>query len=254
MPESPSHRRQYKNPPIEEAICEFRFDPDPAWDLTILGKLHERLKDEYQGKPVDQRTLAADLSQGASEGSLDMVMKGGISRLKFPTSDGTRLVSVGRNVLGVSSLRPYEGWDSLFPRVTRALEAYQEVASHLSITRVGVRYINRIVVPGSGIDLGRYFKCLPPHVPGLPGGPGNFLTRVEYSYEDEATLLLNYAAVDSPEGSSAFLLDLDVAWQADDGKRTIDEAVSLVGDLRNRERSAFEALITDDTRRLFDAG
>lgn len=32
-------RRRYRNPPIEEALCEFYFDPSEEWDLTIPGKL-----------------------------------------------------------------------------------------------------------------------------------------------------------------------------------------------------------------------
>ncbi|QMS90513.1 hypothetical protein HUN01_24125 [Nostoc edaphicum CCNP1411] len=44
-------RRQYPNPPIEEAVCEFRFAPDPAWNLTIPGLFYEKIKDFYTGEP-----------------------------------------------------------------------------------------------------------------------------------------------------------------------------------------------------------
>ena len=43
------HHR-YKNPPIEEALCEFRFKPGQDWDFTIPGKLQTEFGDEYTGK------------------------------------------------------------------------------------------------------------------------------------------------------------------------------------------------------------
>jgi hypothetical protein len=44
-------RRQYKNPPIEEALAEFRFVPRQEWDLTIPGKIHQHpnIRDAYRG-------------------------------------------------------------------------------------------------------------------------------------------------------------------------------------------------------------
>src|SRR4030081_3698259 len=50
-------RRQYRNPPIEEALCEVRFVPDPNWNLTLIGALREHLKDSYPGQPREQVTL-----------------------------------------------------------------------------------------------------------------------------------------------------------------------------------------------------
>ena len=41
-------RRRYRNPPIEEALCEFYFDPSEEWDLTIPGKLHTSLATSTQ--------------------------------------------------------------------------------------------------------------------------------------------------------------------------------------------------------------
>jgi hypothetical protein len=56
-------RKPYKNPPIEEALVEFRFVQSQEWDLTIPGKLHQHaaIKDEYPGKPRHQKVLQAAL-------------------------------------------------------------------------------------------------------------------------------------------------------------------------------------------------
>ncbi len=36
-------RRRYRPPPIEKALCEFRFVGDSSWDLTVPGKLQAAL-------------------------------------------------------------------------------------------------------------------------------------------------------------------------------------------------------------------
>ena len=56
-----TQRRRYKNPPIEEALCEFGFAPGPDWDPTIPGKLQAELGDEYSGKPREQRAVKVGL-------------------------------------------------------------------------------------------------------------------------------------------------------------------------------------------------
>lgn len=44
-------RRKYKNPPIVEALCEFRFVPSDEWNLTVPGLIFQELKHVYDGKP-----------------------------------------------------------------------------------------------------------------------------------------------------------------------------------------------------------
>ena len=66
---SRSDRRRYGNPPIEEALVEFRFAPGQEWDLTIPGKLHqhELIGAEYSGKPRQQNTIEAALQTGPQQ-------------------------------------------------------------------------------------------------------------------------------------------------------------------------------------------
>ena len=47
------------------------------------------------------------------------------------------------------------------------------------------------------------------------------------------------------------MADLDVIWEGDEAK-SIDSVMELVDDLHEREGKAFEAIITDATRKLFN--
>ncbi|MBV8265707.1 MAG: TIGR04255 family protein, partial [Planctomycetaceae bacterium] len=62
-------RRRYKNPPIEEAVCDFQFAPGTDWDPTMPGLLYEKLRDTYNEKPRQQQLIEAQVQGVNSEGS-----------------------------------------------------------------------------------------------------------------------------------------------------------------------------------------
>ncbi len=246
-------RREYKNAPIEEAIVEFRFAPGSEWDLTIPGKLHQHpaIKNVYPGKPRTQRLLQGALEATAGQPAAFNVQEG-VGRIQLVDADAKRLVSLGPDLLSVHVLRPYEGWDNFRSRTDSALAAYREVAGVDSMLRIGLRYVNKIVVPVPAFDLDEHFNCGPRTIDGLPEVIANFLTRVDYVYDDGKRLIVTFAAIEAPQGSCAFLLDLDGVWE---GARTpMDSAMSVVDELHERMGSAFERLITDKLREVFDAG
>ena len=245
-------RNKYKNPPIEEAVVEFRFVPGQEWDLTIPGKLHEHpdIKSQYPGKPRTQKLLEAAFQAGSGQPP-NLAVREGVGRIQLVDHGGRHLISLGSDVLGVNILRPYDGWEQFRPRIEAALRAYSEVAQPTGASRVGVRYINKIVLPGREINIGTYFRYGLPSVPGLPSKMAGFMSRVEYIYNDAVKLLLTRASVDAPEGQLAFLVDLDVIWEGAEPKG-LDRIMEVIDDLHEREGEAFEAIITDAAREVFN--
>ncbi|MCA9585831.1 MAG: TIGR04255 family protein [Myxococcales bacterium] len=244
-------RRKYKNPPIDEALCEFRFAPGQEWDLTIPGRLHGAVKDEYAGKP---RNLFQAQLQVAGNAPPAVAWNQNVSMVQLTDVAGTHLLTVGPDLLSVHILRPYpeNGWEVFRPMIERAFEQYVAVAQPAGLMRLGIRYINRVEVPERTAKSDKYFKCLPAAVDGLPQNLQAFMHRAEYAYEDGVRLITTFATVDGPPDKSSFVLDLDVVLEAGES-RPLGDALKLVDDLRQRERDAFEALITDELRRLFDA-
>ncbi|TVR63977.1 MAG: TIGR04255 family protein [Candidatus Competibacteraceae bacterium] len=250
---TPKMKRSYRNPPVEEALVEFRFVPGPGWDPTLPGKLHQHaaIKNGYAGKPRTQKIVEAALEAGRDQPS-QMTLREGFGRVQLVNENGNRLISLGPDVLSVNVLRPYEGWTRFRQRIDTALQAYAEVAEPGGVSRVGVRYINKIVLPEQAVELKTWFRCGPPAVPELPGNMAGFMSRVEFLYPDAVKLLLTQASIDAPEEPAAFLLDLDVLWESGEA-RSPDAIMTVVDDLHARVGGAFEAIITDATRERFDA-
>ena len=249
-------QRRYKNPPIEEALCEFRFESGQDWDPTIPGQLHVELAEEYSGKPQEQRAMG--LEWNAQERQLHY--NEGLAKVQLVSDDGKRMVGVGPDVLSVHILRPYHsplfldngGWGEFRQRIGRALEAYWKVIRPVGVLRVGVRYINKILIPQSMVTIGKYFRCALPQVDGLPTHSIASASRTEYTYADGIRLILSQGSIESPEDHYGYLLDIDVIWENSEAVSQ-DEAIAKAGDLRTREREIFESVITDKARELFNA-
>lgn len=255
----PEERRRYKNPPIEEALCEFRFAPGQEWDLTLPGKLHTAIQLEYPGKPRQQNVVEAILSSEPGQPT-KMEMREGPTRVHLLTANGTRIVGIGQDVLSIHILRPYQdpqnpdnsGWAEFRPRIVKALESYWKVSKPKGILRIDIRYINKIVIPEKKATIEEYFNWQAPSRKGIPKNVKRFINRFEYQYEDDVLLRLTHASADRPSAeSAAFILDLEVVWKTENA---VDKATAIgkLEDLRAKERTAFEAIITDKTRSLFD--
>lgn len=254
-----TQRRQYKNPPIEEALCEFRFEPGQEWDLTIPGRLHVQLSKDYSGKPQQQKFV--DVSLDAQKGKPPKLSYGeGVAKVQLFTEDGKRIVAVGQDVLSIHMLRPYQdphrtdsGWGEFQQRIEQALDVYWNEVQPKGVLWVSIRYINKIVIPEDAVEVDNYLKCALPDVKGLPDHQNSFLSRVGYVYDDGVQLVLAQRSIDTPPPNQVeFLLDIDVIW-ANTEPVEKDKALAKAVDLRNREREAFEAVITDKARELFNA-
>jgi len=252
------HHRKYGKPPIEEALCEFRFKPDQDWDFTVPGRLYTKLEKEYPGKPRNQKAAAIGLD--IQEGSpLNIKYNEGLARVELLSEDGRRMVGVRPDALTVHILKPYQyaelevdGWEGFKSRILVALSAYWEVTEPKGIYQVGIRYINKIIIPEKEADIKEYLQMALPSVKELPKKLTRFMSQVEYDYEDDVRLILSqgYASV-SQEHNRELLLDLDVIWSPPEPVRQ-EKALEMVNDLHLRETIAFEAIITDKTRELFN--
>jgi len=252
------HRR-YRNPPIEEALCEFRFRPGREWDLTVPGKLQAALGDAYSGRSREQKAVKVGLGVRDGQPS-DFQYREGLARVQLATADGQRLVGVGKDVLSIHMLRPYQrrgattgGWDEFKPRIAKALSAYWRVAEPEGVIRVGVRYINKLMTRHGEDRPEEYFACSIPRNDVLPEKVRAFACRIEYPYADGVRLILIQGLpASSTADSPGFLLDLDVI-REDDTPLNQQQALEVAADLRGRERQVFESVITEKARRLFDA-
>ena len=206
------------------------------------GKLHAKLECAYPAKPKQQRLARVALQLDDEVRARGVEYREGVGKVLLSTEDGKRLVGVAPDTLSVHMLRPYQspvagelGWEEFRSRIGEALQAYWIVANPDGVSRISVRYINKIEIPRETVELGDYLLCAPPDIDGLPETISGFAGRVDYPYGDNMRLALSQGTIQGANDKVAFLLDLDVIWESDSMHLGMDRAMAQATTLRDRE-------------------
>jgi len=247
----PTAHRQYRQAPIAEAICEFQFAPGDESVAFPSAKLHEEIKQTYDGIPRAVLTLVGGFQGGVVAGG-DLTST---ERVQLPNEDQSRLVTVGQNLLSINILPPYAGWIDFQSRVHDVLPRFMRIAKPRGVTRIGLRYINRLLIPGDNISPAEFLNMPIRSPSGFPTSVESFLSRLEFTYGVAGErLVLTVSTLPQPApGRTALLLDLDAISNSISAPISADAALAKLSELKKRQHEAFEGIITDRSREVFDA-
>ena len=123
------------------------------------------------------------------------------------------------------------------------------------MTRVAVRYINRLELPLPLKDFRDYLRTVPEVSPALPQGLSTFFMQLQIPQEEiKALLILNQSLLPPSEPgqeqkSISLLLDIDL-FRAQELPR-MKMASGSTSRSSREEKSIFEGCITDLTRELY---
>lgn len=243
--------RRYRKPPVLETLCEIYF-ADSAWDDTVPGAFYERVKNDFPQKRR-REIQQAEIALGPAEA------KAGVRRLppwmQFVSESGDRMIQIAENLLVVNQLRPYPHFEEWQPVVHDALQIYKELTQPKKVARLGLRYINRVVIPGARVQMEDYFTIYPNLPPGLGDTHGSFLVRVEVpQFEQGHTVLVTFGTVPPQQpgqDEQVFMLDLYDILQVDKVLEEVDIKEEILG-AHNNIVMAFEDSITGRLRDLFE--
>lgn len=252
--------RRYAKPPVTQAICEFQFVSDRAWDWTIPGLIYQKISSEF---PVKQQEQAFQLSFTPQVQQQPVQQfSAALSKMQFLKIDKSAMVQIGPDLLAINVQTTYPGWPSFSKLISDQFQVYLQTASPKGFKRIGVRYINQIQFIAETIEITKYFQYYP-HLPEtIEQKHGPFSMRVVHPYNDEKdALVINFAnlvspanvlaAADSvPSGHLSYVLDLDYSL-IQSATVQLDEGLKWVEGAHTNIEEMFEACITDELRSLF---
>lgn len=244
----PYREIKYGNPPIVEVVAEFRFVPSEPWDLTVPGLVYDRLREQFPRRRVS-KVLEAETS--AETAGIHQALRLE-DRMQFAREDEKAIVQVGPDLLVVNHLAPYSTWKEFVPLIRQGFESYQAVTRSKGLRRIGLRYINRIEVLGSSIELSDYLNFRPHLGPALPQLVSGFVLGIQSAFDDGRDLLrlqLNSTEPDTPD-SIAAILDLDY-FLAQPAGVPLHAAFDWLEAAHLRIQGVFEGCLTDKLRSLF---
>ena len=242
--------RSLPNPPITEALVEIRVDRAVPVPLDDLKQLQARLGAAYtQAVPI--RQVKAEIAF-TSLGSTHVGQPPSDVAFQFSTADNQHVVHASPEFLSVHLLRPYRDWEAFRADIVKAWSEYVSIAAPSGISRIGVRYINRLDIPVPMNDLADYLTTGPMIDPKLPQRFSSLFTRIEIPFPAEnASSIVTQALVPSGRPDrAALLLDIDAYSQM---AFALDDTVlwATIDRLRDIKNKLFFGSITEKSLELF---
>ncbi|WP_078282877.1 TIGR04255 family protein [Mycobacteroides franklinii] len=239
--------RQYANAPIIEATIDLRVTLSDEVDLEVLSGLYDDLDPprpfyEFVPKVENDRVVASDDQRGYRY-----------------LSKGQFAVTAGLDRFAYSQLSTYDGWDTFAGNVVPRWESYKAATTPGRITNVGVRYVNRIVIPKAPVEINDYLRTTVDISPYLPQSINRYFAQISFpisAFGAEATVTTTLDNPPVPE-ATALILDIDVfkGVELDPFSDSFsDELTEVFDTLRKAKNYVFEACITDATRGVIDRG
>jgi len=240
--------RIYSQAPIAEAIIDIRADLPKTVTVADLERCCTGQEAAYPTRSaLNQAT--GQIQLGPSFSTTTQTRPLGYI---CTAADQKRSFQARLDGFTMNRLAPYTNWEGFRDEARKVWEAYRAAVSPEKVTRVAVRYINRLDLPQPVMDLKDYFRTFPEVSADLPQpAGGGFFMQVVIPQEDiRSVVILTEAATEEPGPNlSSIILDIDLF-------RTVDiplddEGVwGLFETLRRRKNEIFEACITDRTREL----
>ncbi len=238
---------RYSKAPITEAIVDVRAALPPSVGLADIDALgREELLDypERQNRLLIEATMQGGNEVGAHAKQTHI-------GYVYKAAADPYVAQYRVDGFTLSRLAPYADWPSFQAEAERLWGFYERAFQPVSVTRLAVRYINRLDVPALHFELEDYL-CAFPQVPeGIPHSIAGFVVHLKIPQPDiGATLLLNVATAEPPSPDvTSILLDIDV-FLGVDYRDNLDRIWEDLNKLHERKNVVFEACITDQTRRL----
>ena len=244
MTEKPKNTIAYSKPPLIEALIDIQVSNQQENIFDKLVLLASKFADEYPNrenltskkyeiKPFDDSIGVTNISTG----------------LRLSTLDKKHIVQIKDTGLTVSIVNGYNGWEELNKQAKNLWKQYIEALSPLAITRVAVRYINRIDIPFLRFELEDYFKVYPKVFDDVD--LSGFFVQLQFPQKQGGTAII-HEAVTTPAspGSTSILLDLDI-FDNCNFKPSDNKVWERFEILREQKNLLFENCLTDKAKALF---
>jgi uncharacterized protein (TIGR04255 family) len=242
---------RYKRAPITEAVIEIRYAGSVESDL--LAKVSADFKAVY---PLHDPLVNYDVTVGLPPPNVRREAVTQVNQAtghRLSSRDQAEILLLWPVTFVVSQLAPYPGWEMFFGRFGRDWTIWKKAAGYRKITRIGVRFVNRIDIPQADrmIEetdyLGVYAK-----LPEAFGPVTAYGVQAQFPPDDEGCrLTLNSGSVPSPlVDHSSVLLDIDIAKEVSPPQND-EEIFVLLDNIRTKKNVAFESCITEQARELF---
>lgn len=243
-----ARHRHLNRAPLVEALLDIRVTPPEGLAIESLLEFEKALVATGYRRKGEKRQAGFMMKIVGSEME---PMKGGASNLiGYALIDATekRVVQVTLNSFTQNLLAPYTQFEDLVDEAKRNWAEFLKVVRPTKITRLALRYINRLqlpIAPGSRFE--DFLPYAPQVPPELPQGVSDFNSRATIVDERrQAHVIVNQIFQGSPPTSDGVAVILDIDAIMDDQFDVDDPKLwGYFDTLRELKNEAFFSYVTD---------
>jgi uncharacterized protein (TIGR04255 family) len=234
--------QKYPKPPIVEAVIDLRSKTPLS--TASLDKVKKKLENVYP-------FVEAQVKFGVMFSVDQIALNHSPSGHKLTSTDALRIAILSPEGVASSKLSPYLGWDDLSEQASNVHSALLAVEKNFSVSRVGIRYINRIDIPAGEVDLSNWLTVGLAVPSKLTQSIDNF--GMQFVYHPTSTIQSTVTLYSQPSpliNYSSIALDIDVSSDTDFLLKG-GELKNLLPQMRECKNLIFENCITDAVRDKF---
>jgi len=230
--------------PISEAVVEFRC-PQTAW-IDHEARITKAKENFQEFQTIEHlKRFVSELEFSLGKPTLHKDKDEGLFgfQMKAPGSPNRTLTFNG-DLASYSEQSPYTGWEEFRGVAELVWDTYRTIANPKEISRVGLRFINRIPIHGPEFRIEQILRTPPVELSGLSVPFVEFLYSDVLAVPDTHYIIKITRAVVRRDGQHHLVIDIDVACspgpQMDDSSiiKTLDE-------MRWLKNKAFFGTITE---------
>lgn len=238
------------NAPIAEALLDIRVQRGDDFDIDqfqIIQKevsdVYPKMKERFLGK------IGLKLKEGEAEAIQEAPTKAGFA---FLNDKEDRLVQVTPDGFTFNMLSPYSTWEEMRDLAKPLWDRYIKVSSPLKVTRIALRYINKMNFPLPITAFSDYLMTSPSLPDSLPQGFNSFFSRMDVHIPEinaRTLVTIAFEGLTSPD-FLPIILDIDTFKEKD--YDVLDEKVwDILEELRNVKNKFFFENLTPKAIEVF---
>lgn len=242
------------SPPIIEAVVDIDCDLPPNLDFQSLREAAgDALRERYP--KFRQQLIQEHVFKKEGDAPPEIRVNQGHGAMQFLTENEKQLIQFRPNGFSFNRLAPYGSLDEYLPEIEEGWRLFRSLAKPVVIRKVGIRMINRILLPLTDGKLNFADYLLTPSL--LPAAPGElgflgFLEQhmaVDPATGDRANIVRTTEPI--ANNRMPMILDIDVFRLCEGDPADWNEIHLALASLRNLKNRIFRNTLTPQCLSLF---
>jgi uncharacterized protein (TIGR04255 family) len=242
----------FSRPPIVEAVVERRFATSIGMDVV------ESLRRQFEpGYPAISQL--AEMSVTVNPIGAQPQVSHNMTGYRLTDRNASAVILISTNGIVFSRLAPYPGWREFSEGAAAVFQTARETMKYSTLSRIGVRYINRIdipvriadakVVPIQLEDYLLIYPTFPASV--LPPAQGYTMQCITFLPNIECRATIGVATVPpAVPHHLSIVFDIDLGREVQVPQRE-DEISEVLDMIRSEKNRIFVSCLTDKAKELF---